>query len=54
MFALGVVLAGRIRTYTGDLLGILLGDVLGVTEDQLVVAVIAAVVIVRSGSSGAS
>jgi manganese/iron transport system permease protein len=46
MFALGVVLAGRIRTYTGDLLGILLGDVLGVTEDQLVIAAVAAIVIV--------
>jgi manganese/iron transport system permease protein len=46
MFALGVVLFGRIRTYTGDLLGILLGDVLGVTEDQLVIAAVAAVAIV--------
>jgi len=46
MFALGVVLFGRIRTYTGDLLGILLGDVLGVTEDQLVLAAVAAIVIV--------
>jgi manganese/iron transport system permease protein len=46
MFALGVVLAGRIRTYTGDLLGILLGDVLGVTEEQLVIATVAAIVIV--------
>jgi len=48
MFALGVVLFGRIRTYTGDLLGILLGDVLGVTEDQLVLAAVAAIVIVSA------
>jgi manganese/iron transport system permease protein len=46
MFALGVVLAGRIRTYTGDLLGILLGDVLGVTADQIVIATVAAIAIV--------
>jgi manganese/iron transport system permease protein len=46
MFALGVVLFSRIRTYTGDLLGILLGDVLGVTEDQLVIATAAALAII--------
>jgi manganese/iron transport system permease protein len=46
MFALGVVLFSRIRTYTGDLLGVLLGDVLGVTEDQLVIAGVAGLVIV--------
>jgi manganese/iron transport system permease protein len=46
MFALGVVLLGRIRTYTGDLLGILLGDVLGVTEQQLMIAAVAGLVIV--------
>jgi manganese/iron transport system permease protein len=38
MFAIGIVLFSSIRTYTGDLLGILFGDVLGVTVDQLVVA----------------
>jgi len=36
MFALGIVLFSSIRTYTGDLLGILFGDVLGVATDQLV------------------
>jgi manganese/iron transport system permease protein len=46
MFALGVVLFGRIRTYTGDLLGILLGDVLGVTEEQLAITGVAALLIV--------
>lgn len=35
MFALGVVLFSSIRSYTGDLLGVLLGDVLGVSADQL-------------------
>ncbi|HUG55562.1 MAG TPA: metal ABC transporter permease [Candidatus Limnocylindrales bacterium] len=38
MFALGVVLFSGITSYTGDLLGVLLGDVLGVTETQLAVA----------------
>ncbi len=36
MFALGIVLFSSIRSYTGDLLGILFGDVLGVATDQLV------------------
>lgn len=35
MFALGVVLFSSIRSYTGDLLGVLLGDVLGVSTEQL-------------------
>jgi manganese/iron transport system permease protein len=35
MFALGVVLFSSIRSYTGDLLSVLLGDVLGVTTAQL-------------------
>jgi manganese/iron transport system permease protein len=35
MFALGVVLFSSIRSYTGDLLGALLGDVLGITSEQL-------------------
>jgi manganese/iron transport system permease protein len=38
MFALGVVLFSSIRSYTGDLLGVLLGDVLGVSAEQLWVA----------------
>lgn len=42
MFALGIVLFSGIRTYTGDLLGILFGDVLGVTAEQLVLAAITA------------
>lgn len=45
MFALGIVLFSGIRTYTGDLLGILFGDVLGVTVDQLAVGAIAAAVV---------
>jgi manganese/iron transport system permease protein len=35
MFALGVVLFSSIRTYTGDLLAVLLGDVLGISAEQL-------------------
>jgi manganese/iron transport system permease protein len=48
MFALGVVLFSSIRTYTGDLLAVLLGDVLGISGDQLALAgaTAAAVVIV--------
>ena len=45
MFALGIVLFSGIRTYTGDLLGILFGDVLGVTPEQLVLAAITAGVV---------
>ena len=45
MFAVGIVLFSSIRTYTGDLLGILFGDVLGVTADQLVLAAITAAVV---------
>lgn len=37
MFALGLVLFSGIRSYTGDLLGMLFGNVLGITTDQLVV-----------------
>ena len=48
MFALGVVLFSGIRTFTGDLLGILLGNVVGVSEAQVVLvgAVVALVVAV--------
>jgi len=46
MFALGVVLFSRIRTFTGDLLAILFGDVLGVGEDQLIIAGVSALFIV--------
>jgi len=38
MFALGIVLFSSIRTYTGDLLAVLLGDVLGISAEQLVLA----------------
>jgi manganese/iron transport system permease protein len=45
MFALGIVLFSSIRSYTGDLLGILFGDVLGVTADQLTVGAVTAAVV---------
>jgi manganese/iron transport system permease protein len=45
MFAIGIVLFSSIRTYTGDLLGILFGDVLGVAADQLVLAAVTAAVV---------
>ncbi len=45
MFALGIVLFATLRTYTGDLLGILFGNVLGISQDQLVLASVAAVLI---------
>jgi manganese/iron transport system permease protein len=45
MFAVGIVLFSSIRTYTGDLLGILFGDVLGVAADQLVLAAITAAIV---------
>ncbi|TMB79744.1 MAG: metal ABC transporter permease [Chloroflexi bacterium] len=46
MFALGIVLFSRIRQFTGDLLGVLLGNVLAITNDQLVVGAITALFIV--------
>jgi manganese/iron transport system permease protein len=46
MFALGIVLFSRIRTFTGDLLAILFGDVLGVNEEQLFTAAAAATLII--------
>lgn len=50
MFALGLVLFSGIRTYTGDLLGVLFGNVLGITTDQLVlVGAIAALVVLVLG-----
>lgn len=50
MFALGLVLFSGIRSYTGDLLGVLFGNVLGITTDQLiVVGVIAALVLLVLG-----
>jgi len=45
MFAVGIVLFSSIRTYTGDLLGVLFGDVLGVAADQLVIAGLTAAVV---------
>jgi len=46
MFALGIVLFSSIRTYTGDLLAVLLGDVLGISADQLVLASVTALSVV--------
>ena len=46
MFALGVVIFSGIKSYTGDLLGILFGNVLGVNDEQLVVVAVATAVIV--------
>lgn len=46
MFALGIVLFSQIRTYTGDLLGVLLGNVLGITTGQLILGGITAAVVV--------
>jgi len=45
MFALGIVLFAGLRTYTGDLLGILFGNVLGISQDQLVLASVVAMLI---------
>ncbi|MBM4420485.1 MAG: metal ABC transporter permease [Chloroflexi bacterium] len=45
MFALGVVMFSAIKSYTGDLLGVLLGDVLGITDQQLLVAAVLTAVI---------
>ena len=45
MFALGIVLFSRIRAFTGDLLGILLGNVLSISVDQLVLGGVTALVI---------
>ena len=42
MFALGIVLFSRIREFTGDLLGVLLGNVLAVTADQLALGAVTA------------
>lgn len=46
MFALGIVLFSRIRQFTGDLLGVLLGNVLAISSDQLVLGAVTAIVIV--------
>lgn len=46
MFALGIVLFSSIRSYTGDLLAVLLGDVLGISADQLVLASVTALSVV--------
>ena len=49
MLGMGVILISRTDSYTGDLTGILFGDVLGVTRGDLVVlAVVAAVILVVS------
>jgi manganese/iron transport system permease protein len=46
MLGLGVILISRTDSYTGDLTGILFGDVLGVTRGDLVVLAVVAGVIV--------
>ncbi len=46
MFALGVVLFSGIKSYTGDLLGILFGNVLGVDDQQLAIVAVATAVVV--------
>ncbi len=46
MFALGIVLFSQIRSYTGDLLGVLLGNVLGITAEQLILGGITALIVV--------
>lgn len=46
MFALGVVLFSGIKSYTGDLLGILFGNILGVDDQQLVIVALATAVVV--------
>jgi manganese/iron transport system permease protein len=46
MFALGVVLFSRIRQFTGDLLGLLLGNVLSISSDQLILGGLTAVGII--------
>jgi len=45
MFALGIVLFSRIRQFTGDLLAVLLGNVLTISADQLVLGGVTTVVI---------
>jgi manganese/iron transport system permease protein len=45
MFALGVVIFSGIKAYTGDLLGILFGNVLGINDEQLVILVVAVAII---------
>jgi manganese/iron transport system permease protein len=48
MFALGIVLFSRIRQFTGDLLGVLLGNVLAINNEQLVLGAITAAVILAA------
>lgn len=47
-FALGIVLFSGIRAYTGDLLAILLGNVLGVSVEQLALAGLTSLAIVAA------
>jgi manganese/iron transport system permease protein len=46
MFALGIVLFSGIRQYTGDLLSVLLGNVLAITPEHLVLGGVSSAVIV--------
>lgn len=46
MLALGVVIVSRSESFTGDLVGILFGEILGVSTGDLVVQAIAVVIVV--------
>jgi ABC-type Mn2+/Zn2+ transport system permease subunit len=45
MLALGVVMVSRTRTFTGDLVGILFGEILGISVSDLVVQAVATVAV---------
>jgi manganese/iron transport system permease protein len=46
MFALGIVLFSGIRQYTGDLLSVLLGNVLAITPEHLILGLVTSIVII--------
>jgi manganese/iron transport system permease protein len=48
MFALGIVLFSGIRQYTGDLLSVLLGNVLAITPEHLALGAVTSAVILAS------
>jgi ABC-type Mn2+/Zn2+ transport system permease subunit len=50
MLALGVVIVSRSSSFRGDLVSILFGELLGVSESDLLVQAIAAAVVVTSGA----
>lgn len=49
MLALGVVIVSRSQSFTGDLVGILFGEILGISAGDLVTQAIAVVVVVAVG-----